>query len=162
MRVTLLPMPADPRLAKSAGRPRTSGALGAAEACREVITAYFHLSDADALDELGDLFSADMELGHGATGVRGRDTAVEFLRSRRGAHQGRKTLHILGSIQMLELAETTASSFAAFSFYDSKGTGHEPGGMRLVGYYESHDSYVFDGDRWKLASHHAEPVGNAP
>lgn len=155
-------MPADATLTKNAGRPRIAGALGAAEACREVITAYFHLSDADALDELADLFADDMELGHGQTGVRGREAAVEFLRSRRGAHPGRKTLHILGSIQMLELSETKARSFAAFSFYDSKGTGNEPGGMRVVGYYESHDSYVYEGDRWKLASHRAEPVGTAP
>ena len=155
-------MPVDPGLAKNAGRPRAPGALGAAEACREVITAYFHLSDADALDELGDLFSADMELGHGTSGVRGKAAAVEFLRSRRGAHPGRKTLHLLGSIQMLELSEAKASSFAAFSFYDSRVTGNEPSGMRLVGYYESHDTYVLEDGRWKLASHHAEPVGSAP
>jgi hypothetical protein len=155
-------MPVDAALAMKAGRPRVPGALGAAEACREVITAYFHLSDADALDELGELFAEDMELGHGTSGVRGRTAAVEFLRSRRGIHPGRKTLHLLGSIQMLELSETKARSFAAFSFYDSKGTGNEPGGMRLVGYYESHDSYVLEDGRWKLASHRAEPVGNAP
>ena len=155
-------MPVDASLAMTAGVPRAPGTLGAAEACREVITAYFHLSDADALDQLGELFAEDMELGHGSSGVRGRTAAVEFLRSRRGAHPGRKTLHLLGSIQMIQVSETKASSFAAFSFHDSKGTGSEPGGMRLVGYYESHDSYAFEEGRWKLASHRAEPIGNAP
>lgn len=154
-------MPIDAALAKNAGRARAPGALGAAEACREVITAYFHLSDADALDELGELFAADIELGHGTSGVRGRAAAVEFLRSRRGAYPGRRTLHLLGSIQILELSERTASSVAAFSFHDSQNAGQEAGGMRLVGYYESHDSFVFEDERWKLARHRAEPVGTA-
>ncbi len=155
-------MPVDAALAKDAGRPRGPSALGAAEACREVITAYFHLSDADALEQLGELFAADMELGHGTSGVRGRAAAVEFLRSRRGAHPGRRTLHILGSIQVLVLTERNASSVAAFSFHDSLNSSREAGGMRLVGLYESHDSFVLEGDRWKLASHRAVPVGIAP
>lgn len=155
-------MPVDAARAKQAGRPRATGALGAAEACREVISAYFHLSDADALDELGELFSVDMELSHGTSGVRGRSAAVEFLRSRRGAHPGRKTLHLLGSIQVLALTERTAASIASFSFHDSVNSSKEPGGLRLVGYYESHDTYVLEDGRWKLASHRAEPVGSAP
>jgi len=155
-------VPIDAALAKNAGLPRAPGALGAAEACREVITAYFHLSDADALDELGEIFAEDMDLGHGTSSVRGRSAAVEFLRSRRGAHPGRKTLHLLGSVQILALSEQRASSVAAFSFHDSLKAGSEAGGLRLVGYYESHDSFVLEDGRWKLASHRAEAVASAP
>ena len=156
-------MPIDVVAARLAGRPRGPGALGAAEACREVIAAYFHLSDSGDLEAQAEVFSRDIELGHGDTGTKGKAAVTEFLRSRRKPGSGRKTVHLLGSVQITHLSDRAATSFAQFSFYDNQvGEQQLPGGMRFLGLYESHDGYLLEDGVWKLARHHANPLGTAP
>ena len=156
-------MPIDIAAAQLAGKPRGAGPLGAAEACREVIAAYFHLSDSGDLEAQAAVFSKDIELGHGDSGTKGKAAVTEFLRSRRKPGSGRRTLHLLGSVQITHLTEREVKSFTLFGFYDNQvGDQQLPGGMRFLGFYESHDSYALEDGVWKLSQHHAMPLGTAP
>lgn len=153
-------MPVDPKRARDSGLPRAPGALGAAEACREVITAYFHLSDADEFDSLGTLLTDDVELGHGATTIRGREAVVDILRSRHRSTPARRTLHHLGSVQMLAVGEREATSHAVLAFYDWQHVEGSRADPQLVGFFETKDEYALGDDgRWRLRRHRAERAG---
>jgi ketosteroid isomerase-like protein len=119
-----------------------------------VLYRYADAVDRAALNELGELFTEDVELDYGFERVfRGRDRVLQLLHDRLGAYAG--TSHHVSNPQIVVDGPRAEVSSSVYAWHQTADTAKQ---LHVWGRYE--DRFVRGGDgRWRIASRTIRAAG---
>jgi hypothetical protein len=113
-------------------------------AIEELKARYFRCVDTKQWDELALCFTEDAELSAGGNDARGRAGIIalvrRFLDDARSVHQGHMPEITFDS------DDTATGVWAMFDLVE------RPGELLRAGFGHYHDTYVRDGDQWRIAT----------
>jgi hypothetical protein len=117
------------------------------EAIKQLKARYFRLMDTKQWDAMRLLFTDDVIMDTTASGGGVHTSADEFMAFLRETLSEAITVHH-GHTPEIELTSATT----AMGIWALNDVVIFPNGMRLDGYGHYHETYVMDGDEWRIAS----------